>query len=188
METIKERILREGRSLEGGLLKVDGFLNHRIDTNFIMDAAREFVGRFKGAQIDKVITIEAGGIAPALMVAHLLEVPMIYAKKKQPETMSNAITAEVFSYTKSEPAIVSLSRDYLRKGDRVLFIDDFLANGNAAAGIIYLIEQAEAQLVGMGFIIEKAFQPGGDYLRGRGIRVESLAIFESLDEYEQKLV
>lgn len=188
METIKERILREGRSIEGGLLKVDGFLNHQIDTNFIMDAAKEFVGRFKDTKIDKVITIEASGIAPALMVAHLLGVPMIYAKKKQPDTMSNALTAEVFSYTKSEPSIVSLSRDYIHKGDRLLFIDDFLANGNAAAGIIYLIEQAEAQLAGMGFIIEKAFQPGGGYLRGKGIRIESLAIIDSPDEYEAKPV
>lgn len=186
METIKERILRQGRSLEGGILKVDEFMNHQVDTNFMMDVAKEFVHRFRDTEIDKVITIEASGIPPALMVAHLLGVPMIYAKKKQPDTMSNALTVEVFSYTKNEPCVVSLSRDYLQKGDRVLFIDDFLANGNAAGGIMYLIEQAQAQLVGMGFIIEKAFQPGGDYLRGKGIRIESLAKIDSLDEYETK--
>ena len=186
METIKERILREGRSLEGGILKVDGFMNHQVDTNFIMEAAKEFAQRFRDCEIDKVITIEASGIPPALMVAHLLGVPMIYAKKKQPDTMSNALTVEVFSYTKNEPSVVSLSRDYLHKGDKVLFIDDFLANGNAAGGIMYLIEQAGAELVGMGFIIEKAFQPGGDFLRGKGIRVESLAKIDTLDEYETK--
>ena len=116
METIKERILREGRSLEGGILKVDGFMNHQVDTNFIMEVAKEFAQRFRDCEIDKVITIEASGIPPALMVAHLLGVPMIYAKKKQPDTMSNAITVEVFSYTKNEPSVVSLSRDYLHKG------------------------------------------------------------------------
>ena len=186
METIKERILREGRSIEGGLLKVDGFLNHQRDPNFIIEAAKEFVERFQGTKIDKVITIEASGIAPALMVAHLLGVPMIYAKKKNPGTMSNALSVEVFSYTKSEPSTVTLSRDYLHKGDKVLFIDDFLANGNAAGGIMYLIEQAGAELVGMGFVIEKGFQPGGSYLRGKGVRVESLAIIEKPEEYETK--
>ena len=145
------------------------------------EMSKELVRRFAGHQINKVITIEASGIAPAIMVGDLLNVPVLFAKKKVPSTMENMLTTEVFSFTKNKSYSVCISKDYLNENDRVLFIDDFLANGNAALGIIDLINQAGATLEGMGFLIEKGFQSGGEDLRGRGIHVESLAIIDSLD-------
>lgn len=133
------------------------------------------------------MTIEASGIAPAIMVGYLLELPVVFAKKKKPSTMENMLVTSVYSFTKDRSYEVCVSSDYLCKGDKVLFIDDFLANGNAAKGVIDLVKQAGAELVGMGFLIEKAFQHGGDYLREQGIHVESLAIIESLDNCEIKM-
>ena len=133
------------------------------------------------------MTIEASGIAPAIMVGYLLELPVVFAKKKKPVTMENMLTTSVYSFTKDRSYDVCVSKDFLQKGDRVLFIDDFLANGNAAKGIIDLVEKAGAELAGMGFIIEKSFQHGGDYLRNAGIRIESLAIIDSLDNCEIKI-
>ena len=141
----------------------------------------ELVRRFSGHKINKVITIEASGIAPAIMVGFLLNVPVLFAKKKTPSTMENMLVTEVFSFTKNSSFPVCLSGDYLTKDDHVLFIDDFLANGNAALGIIDLINQAGTTLEGMEFLFEKGFQNGGNELRKRGIHVESLAIIESLD-------
>jgi xanthine phosphoribosyltransferase len=147
----------------------------------------EFVRRFASTNINKVMTIEASGIAPAIMVGYLLELPVVFAKKKKPVTMENMLTTSVYSFTKDRSYDVCVSKDFLQKGDRVLFIDDFLANGNAAKGIIDLVEKAGAELAGMGFIIEKSFQHGGDYLRNAGIRIESLAIIDSLDNCEIKI-
>ena len=149
--------------------------------------AVEFVRRFASTNINKVMTIEASGIAPAIMVGYLLELPVVFAKKKKPVTMENMLTTSVYSFTKDRSYDVCVSKDFLQKGDRVLFIDDFLANGNAAKGIIDLVEKAGAELAGMGFIIEKSFQHGGDYLRNAGIRIESLAIIDSLDNCEIKI-
>ena len=145
------------------------------------EMAQELVKRFSNHTINKVITIEASGIAPAIMVGAYLNVPVLFAKKKMPSTMENMLKTEVFSFTKNKSYPVCVSGDYLTTDDRVLFIDDFLANGNAAMGIIDLITQAGATLEGMGFLIEKGFQSGGVKLRERGIHVESLAIIESLD-------
>ena len=147
----------------------------------------EFVRRFASTSINKVITVEASGIAPAIMVGYLLELPVVFAKKKKPSTMENMLTTTVFSFTKNRSYEVCVSKDFLCPGDKVLFIDDFLANGNAAKGMIDLVKQAGAELAGMGFIIEKAFQHGGDELREQGIHVESLAIIESLDNCEIKI-
>ena len=187
MKALKERILKDGLCLEGGILKVDNFVNHQIDGTLMMEIAKEFVRRFEGTRIDKVLTVEASGIAPAIMVANLLGVPMLFAKKKVPSTMVNMLVTEVFSFTKNTSYSVCVSSDYLTKDDRVLFIDDFLANGNAAYGIIDLVEQAGATLEGMGFLIEKGFQRGGEELRRRGIHVESLAIIDSLDNCTIKI-
>lgn len=181
MKQLKERILRDGRCFPGGILKVDNFINHQMDPALMREMSKELVRRFAGHQINKVITIEASGIAPAIMVGDLLNVPVLFAKKKVPSTMENMLTTEVFSFTKNKSYSVCISKDYLNKNDRVLFIDDFLANGNAALGIIDLINQAGATLEGMGFLIEKGFQSGGEDLRSRGIHVESLAIIDSLD-------
>ena len=187
MKELKERILKDGCCLEGGVLKVDSFINHQMDAGLMMRMSEEFVNRFKGIEVDKVVTIEASGIAPAIMVAYQLDVPVVFAKKKVPSTMNGILKSEVFSFTKSRSYNVCISDEYLKKGERCLFIDDFLANGNAALGILDLATQAGAEVVGMGFIIEKAFQKGGELLRDKGIHVESLAIIESLDNCEIKL-
>ena len=187
MKALKERILRDGKCFEGGILKVDNFINHQMDPILMKSIAVEFVRRFTSTNINKVMTIEASGIAPAIMVGYLLELPVVFAKKKKPVTMENMLTTSVYSFTKDRSYDVCVSKDFLQKGDRVLFIDDFLANGNAAKGIIDLVEKAGAELAGMGFIIEKSFQHGGDYLRNAGIRIESLAIIDSLDNCEIKI-
>lgn len=181
MKELKDRILKDGRCFPGGILKVDSFINHQMDPILMKSMAVEFVSRFAGTDINKIITVEASGIAPAIMVGYLLELPVVFAKKKQPSTMENMLVSEVFSFTKNESYNICISQDYLKPGDKVLFIDDFLANGNAGKGIIDLVEQAGAELVGMGFLIEKAFQTGGELLRRTGIHIESLAIIESLD-------
>lgn len=168
--------------MPGGILKVDSFINHQMDPILMKSIAVEFVKRFAGSDINKVMTIEASGIAPAIMVGYLLELPVVFAKKKQPKTMENLLSARVHSFTKGREYTVCVSRDFLNSADRVLFIDDFLANGNAANGCMELIRKAGAELAGMGFIIEKAFQNGGKMLRGRGIRVESLVVVESLTD------
>ena len=168
-------------------MKVDNFINHQIDGRLMMEIAKEFVKRFKGTKIDKVITVEASGIAPAIMVAHLLDVPLLFAKKKVPSTMNGILKSEVFSFTKSRSYNICISKEFLKSGERCLFIDDFLANGNAATGILDLAAQAGAEIVGMGFLIEKSFQAGGRMLRDKGIHVESLAIIESLDNCEIRL-
>ena len=190
MKLLKDRILLDGKCLDGGILKVDNFINHQMDPLLMKAMADEFVKRFIGDDIDKIITIEASGIAPAIMVGYLLNVPVIFAKKKIPSTMGNYLTTKVFSFTKNREYDICISSEYLSKGQRVLFIDDFLANGNAAKGILDLVNQAEAKLVGMGFLIEKSFQDGGKHLREQGIRVESLARIKSLSnctiEFEQE--
>ena len=181
MKQLKERILRDCKCFPGGILKVDNFINHQMDPILMHEMAQELVRRFSNHNINKVITIEASGIAPAIMVGAYLNVPVLFAKKKMPSTMENMLKTEVFSFTKNKSYPVCVSGDYLTSDDRVLFIDDFLANGNAAMGIIDLITQAGATLEGMGFLIEKGFQSGGAKLREQGIHVESLAIIDSLD-------
>lgn len=187
MKALKERILRDGKCFEGGILKVDNFINHQMDPILMKSIAVEFVRRFASTDINKIITVEASGIAPAIMTGYLLELPVVFAKKKKPVTMENMLATTVFSFTKNRSYDICVSKDFLCRGDRVLFIDDFLANGNAAKGIMDLVSQAGATLAGMGFIIEKAFQHGGDYLRNEGMRVESLAIIDSLDNCEIKI-
>ena len=187
MKVLKERILKEGRCYPGGILKVDKFINHQMDPNLMKDIAVEFIRRFASSNVNKILTIEASGIAPAIMMGFLLNLPVVFAKKKKPNTMENMLSTTVSSFTKQRQYNVIISREYLNENDRVLFIDDFLAYGSAAKGIMELVEQSGAELVGMGFIIEKAFQDGGRYLREKGIHVESLAIIESLDNCQIKL-
>lgn len=187
MKVLKERILKDGHCYPGGILKVDSFINHQMDPILMKSMAVEFVRRFASTHINKILTIEASGIAPAIMVGYLLELPVVFAKKKKPSTMENMLTTSVYSFTKQRSYEVCVSKDFLHPGDKILFIDDFLANGNAAKGIIDLINQAGAQLEGMGFLIEKAFQHGGDELRQMGIHVESLAIIDSLENCTIKI-
>ena len=143
--------------------------------------AEELARRFSEHRINKVLTVEASGIAPAIMVGEVMNVPVLFAKKSEPSTMENMLVTQIYSFTKGRSYSVCVSADYLCEGDRVLFVDDFLANGNAAKGIVDLIAKAGATLEGMGFLIEKGFQKGGDELRGMGVHVESLAIIDSLD-------
>lgn len=182
MKLLKTRILQDGKCFPGGILKVDSFINHQMDPVLMKSIAVEFVRRFAATEFNKIMTIEASGIAPAIMVGYLLELPVVFAKKKQPKTMENMLSTVVHSFTKDREYTVCISHDFLCSGDRVLFIDDFLANGNAANGCIDLIRQAGAELAGIGFIIEKAFQPGGRLLREQGVKVESLAIIDNLED------
>jgi xanthine phosphoribosyltransferase len=182
MEILKKRIMQDGKCYPGGILKVDSFINHQMDPNLMMELAKEFVRRFADCHINKIITIEASGIAPAILVGYLMQLPVVFIKKKQPKTMANMLTSVVHSFTKDRDYTVCISNDYLNESDHVLFIDDFLANGNASMGVIDLARQAGATIEGMGFIIQKAFQSGGDVLRRQGICFESLAVVRSLDD------
>lgn len=176
-----ERIKQEGKSLEGGILKVDSFINHQLDPDLLEQMSAEFNRRFDPASYDKIVTIEASGIAPAVMLGYLAHKKVVFAKKKKPSTMSNMLVTEVFSFTKNTTYQICISGEFIHAGERLLFIDDFLANGKAANGIIDLANQAKAEIVGMGFLIEKAFQQGGKLLREQNIHVESLATIASLD-------
>lgn len=182
MELLKQRIRQDGRCYPGGILKVDSFINHQMDPMLMYKVAEEFIERFVDEDINKIVTIEASGIAPAIMVGYIMRLPVVFVKKKQPKTMENMLSTVVHSFTKDRDYTVCISNNFLTPDDRILFIDDFLAYGNAAMGMIDLAKQAGATIAGMGFIIEKAFQDGGKLLRDQGIRVESLAIIDSLED------
>ena len=182
MKLLKDRILHDGKSLEGGILKVDNFINHQMDPVLMKSIAVEFVRRFADLPINKIITIEASGIAPAIMLGYLLELPVIFVKKAKPTTMADIYVSQVHSFTKNRTYDICVSKEFLAPGDNVLFIDDFLANGNAAFGMLDLVKQSGASLLGMGFIIEKSFQEGGKRLRELSdLRVVSLARIKSLE-------
>ncbi|AAU18802.1 xanthine phosphoribosyltransferase [Bacillus cereus] len=182
MKVLQEKILNEGKVLSGDVLKVDAFLNHQIDPVLMQEIGKEFAKRFKEENITKIVTIESSGIAPAVMAALELGVKVIFARKRKSLTLQdNMYVASVYSFTKQETNEISLSRNHIDESDRVLIIDDFLANGQAALGLMSLVEQAGASIAGIGIVIEKAFQDGGKKLREQGIRVESLAEIASLD-------
>ncbi|PEE31419.1 xanthine phosphoribosyltransferase [Bacillus toyonensis] len=182
MKVLQEKILNEGKVLSGDVLKVDAFLNHQIDPVLMQEVGKEFAKRFKEENITKIVTIESSGIAPAVMAALELGVKVIFARKRKSLTLQdNMYVANVYSFTKQETNEISLSRTHIDENDRVLIIDDFLANGQAALGLMSLVEQAGASIAGIGIVIEKAFQDGGKKLREQGVRVESLAEIASLD-------
>ncbi|OJE48756.1 xanthine phosphoribosyltransferase [Bacillus proteolyticus] len=182
MKVLQEKILNEGKVLSGDVLKVDAFLNHQIDPVLMQEIGKEFAERFKKDNITKIVTIESSGIAPAVMAALELGVKVIFARKRKSLTLQdNMYVAKVYSFTKQETNEISLSRNHIDENDRVLIIDDFLANGQAALGLMSLVEQAGASIAGIGIVIEKAFQDGGKKLREQGVRVESLAEIASLD-------
>ncbi|WP_175989381.1 xanthine phosphoribosyltransferase [Bacillus sp. Marseille-Q1617] len=185
MDLLKKKIREEGVVLSDSVLKVDSFLNHGVDPQLMDAIGEEFAGRYGEESITKVLTIESSGIAPGLMAALKLGVPMVFARKRQSLTQSEGlITSKVYSFTKKEENTISVSGKYIHKGDRVLIIDDFLANGQAAWGLIELADKAGAEVAGVGIVIEKSFQDGGKILREKGFRVDSLAEIDSLeDEY-----
>lgn len=184
MKLLKDRILKDGKSFDGGILKVDSFINHQMDPILMKSIGVEFVRRFGHLPINKIVTIEASGIAPAIMLGYLLELPVVFVKKAIPKTMENMLTSSVYSYTKDKTYDICVSRDFLTADDQVVFIDDFLANGNAAMGIYELVQKAGARLLGMGFIIEKSFQQGHERLLELGIPIESLARIKNLGDHK----
>ena len=183
MKALEERILREGKVFPGEVLKVDCFLNHQIDPVLIGQLADEYYRLFKDENVTKILTIEASGIAIAIMTAARFGVPMVFAKKSKTKNIAGDVyTTPIFSYTHGTTYDVMVSKDYLKPDDRVLIIDDFLAVGKATAGLIEIVKKAGAELVGVGIAIEKGFQCGGAELRARGIHLESLAIVESMSD------
>ena len=182
MKLLEDRILRDGQFLPGNVLKVDNFLNHQIDVAFVCELGREFERLFHDAGVTKILTIEASGIGIACLTAQYFNVPVVFAKKsKTTNIFGDVYTATVESYTHGTTSQIIVSRRFLQLEDRVLIIDDFLANGQALNGLIQVVEEAGATVVGAGIVIEKAFQPGGDLIRSRGIRVESLARIATMD-------
>lgn len=181
MYALEQKILSEGIVLSDEVPKVDAFLNHQIDPVMMQLIGKEFAARFKDAGITKIITIEASGIAPAIMAGLELGVPVIFARKYQSLTLKDDLyRSKVFSFTKQTESTIAISNKHISSADKALVIDDFLANGQAALGLIDLIHQAKAEVVGVGIVIEKSFQPGRDILLGKGYRVESLARVKSL--------
>lgn len=182
MKLLMEKIEQEGRVLSESVLKVDRFLNHQIDPKLMQEIGKEFANRFANQKITKILTLESSGIAPAVMTGLLLDVPVIFARKKKSLTMTDdLLTAKVFSFTKQEENEISVSNQFLTENDWILIIDDFLANGQASLALIEIVKKAKAELAGIGIVIEKTFQDGGKILREQGIRVESLAQIESLE-------
>ncbi|MCW8038140.1 MULTISPECIES: xanthine phosphoribosyltransferase [Acinetobacter] len=181
MYALEQKILAEGIVLSEEVLKVDSFLNHQIDPVMMQQIGQEFARLFKDAGITKIITIEASGIAPAVMAGLELGVPVIFARKYQSLTLKDDLyRSKVFSFTKQVESTIAISKKHINAADKVLVIDDFLANGQAALGLADLIHQAEAEVIGIGIVIEKSFQPGRQVLLDKGYRVESLARVKSL--------
>lgn len=189
MDLLKKKILEEGEVYAGNILKVDCFLNHQIDCCFLGEVGKEFHRLFKDEGVNKVLTIEASGIAIGAMVALEFGCPLVFAKKSKSKNIAGDVyTTPVESYTHGTTYDVMVSKKFLGKGDRVLIVDDFLAVGNALNGLIRIVKESGADLVGCGAVIEKGYQHGGDKLREQGIKVESLAIIESMNHETGEVV
>ncbi len=184
MQLLKDRILKDGVVKAGGVLKVDNFLNHQIDVALYREIGNEFYRRFENMGVNKILTIEASGIGIACVTAEAFgDCPVVFAKKAESKNLDGELyTTKVTSFTKGREYNVIVSKKFIGKGDKVLIIDDFLANGCALMGLMELVEQSGAELIGAGIVIEKGFQRGGEIIRQKGIRLESLAIVESMDE------
>ncbi|MCQ2770741.1 MAG: xanthine phosphoribosyltransferase [Clostridia bacterium] len=183
MKAMEEKILSDGKILPGQILKVGGFLNQQTDIKFMVEAAKEVARLYEGTKITKVLTIEASGISFSTLVAEQLGVDLVVIKKHASANISGDVyTAEIYSYTHKNSYVATVSKDYINEGDKILFCDDFLACGNAIKGVQKILTTAGAELVGCAIAIEKGFQHGGDTLRSEGIRVESLAIVESMTD------
>ena len=182
MQLLKDRIRKDGKVKEGNVLKVDSFLNHQMDIKLFEEIGKEFKRRFAGEEINKILTIEASGIGIACVVAQSFDVPVVFAKKTKTKNIAGDVyTSKVESYTHGRVYDIIVSKEFLGKGDRVLLIDDFLANGKALEGLIGIINAAGATVEGIGIAIEKGFQNGGAEIRARGLRLESLAIVDKMD-------
>lgn len=182
MKLLEEKIRECGEVRSGNVLKVDNFLNHRLDVEFLTEVGREFERIFKETKPDMVMTLEASGIAVAVLAASALNVPVLFAKKTESLNLDlDCYTSEVYSYTRQKSYKIKVSKKYLPAGTRVLIIDDFLARGSAVAGMLDLCRQAEAEICGVGIVVEKCFQDGGKELRAEGVNLHSLAMIQSMD-------
>ncbi len=182
MNSLQKRILTDGKVLPGNILKVDSFLNHQLDIHLLKEMGKDFYDLFRDKEINKILTIEASGIAIACYAAEFFNVPVVFAKKGQHKNVGTDVyTAEVFSFTKGSTYEVTVSKLFLHPEDKILIIDDFLANGQAVLGLQQIIKEAGAELCGAGIAIEKAFQPGEKLLLDAGIDVRALAVIESMD-------
>ena len=185
MEALVARILAEGRDLGGGILKVDSFINHQVDVALMRQCGQELASRFAHVHITKVLTVEISGIAPAIMTALALDVPVVYARKTKPITMPDLLyLATAPSHTKGQTVDLMISPEYLRKGDRVLIVDDFLATGQTILALVKLLRAAGAIVVGIGAVIEKTFEGGREALKDLGVPIESLAVITAIRDGE----
>ncbi|MBM4764420.1 xanthine phosphoribosyltransferase [Bacillus sp. B15-48] len=185
MEQLQIAIKERGSVIADGVLKVDQFLNHQIDTDLMINIGKEFVKRFQDCKITRILTIESSGIAPSFMAANELNVPLVFARKRKSLTMTNDVyTSSVYSFTKQETNTITVSKSFLTPEDHVLIIDDFLATGHAALGLTDIVKQAGATVAGVGIVIEKSFQGGRAKLEEEGHRVESLARIQSLQDHK----
>lgn len=189
MRLLEERIQKDGIVREGNVLKVDSFLNHQMDIKLFREIGREFKRLFGDKEITKILTIEASGIGIACIVAEFFDVPVVFAKKSKSKNIAGEVyTSKVESFTHNKTYDVIVAKKFLNETDKVLLIDDFLANGNALKGLIEIVESANAELVGAGIVIEKGFQQGGADLRARGVHLESLAIVDAMDDVTGKII
>ncbi len=182
MKLLEDRIRQDGVVLPGNVLKVNQFLNHQIDPQLMYEIGQEFARLFKERPVTKILTVEASGIAPAIMAGLVMNVPVLFARKKKPSTLDDmTYTAEVYSYTKKVTNTISVDSKFLSNNDHVLIIDDFLANGQAVKGMLEICKQADVKVEGVGIVVEKSFQEGADWIKGQGIRLESLARISSFE-------
>lgn len=182
MKALEDKILSEGEILPGNVLKVNGFLNHRLDVHFIKEMGAEIARLFHGCGVTKILTIETSGIPIAFAAADKMNLPVVFAKKNKSKNLSDDVySVEIESFTHSNTYTAVVDKQFLNKGDKVLIVDDFLAIGNAVKGLIKMIESAGAETAGVAVAIEKGFQRGGDSLREMGIRVEALALIDSME-------
>ena len=189
MQELKERIQREGKVLPGNIVKVDGFLNHRIDCQLMAHMADEFARIFDLSQVDIILTAEASGIAMAAVCAYRFGLPMIYAKKAKSDNIEGGLyQSEIYSYTYKKKVTQILAKEWLPAGSRVLILDDFMANGEAVRGLCDIVNQAGATVSGIGIAIEKGFQDGGKIIRNLGYKLESLAIVDSMNAETGEIV
>ncbi len=185
MQLLKDKIRKDGKVKDGNVLKVDSFLNHQMDIKFFNEIGKEFKRRFEGEEITKILTIESSGIGIACVAAQYFDVPVVFAKKTQTSNIAGDVyTHKVQSFTHNRLFDIIVAKDFLKPEDKILVIDDFLAKGSALQGLIGLIRDAGATLVGAGIVIEKGFQGGGQLIRDMGVRVESLAIIDGMNETE----
>ncbi|AHI11235.1 Xanthine phosphoribosyltransferase [Lactobacillus helveticus H9] len=183
LKLLEDRIKKDGEVLDGDVLKINSFLNHQVDPQLMMQCGEEFKRLFADQKIDKVLTCEASGIAPGVMTAYVLGVPMVFARKKKPSTLNDAVYwADVFSYTKKVNNKICVEEKLLHKGENLLIIDDFVAQGEAVKGMVNIAKQAECNIVGVGAVVAKTFQGGSDWVKRHGLHFEALASIDSFKD------